>query len=97
MEPDVRAKLRSEVMSSYWEDLAPHQARGALLLLDPKVDLLEVAQAMAVDDTTRVGAWLKGGQLARVSAAQAEELEATTDLRFQFVVIQPWVLAQVLP
>lgn len=97
MESDVRGKLRSEVMSSYWEDLAAHQARGALLMLVPSLDLLDVAEAMAADDTARVGGWLKSGQLERVSAAQAEKLEATTDLRFQFVVIQPWVLAQPLP
>ncbi|HEX6241741.1 MAG TPA: DUF2288 family protein [Polyangiales bacterium] len=94
MESDVRGKLRSEVMSSYWEDLAPHQARGALLLLAPNLDLLEVAEAMAADDSARVASWLKSGQLARVSAAEAEQLERTEDLRFQFVVVQPWVLAQ---
>ena len=92
MEP--RDKLRTEVMSSYWEDLAPHQARGALLLLAPEVDLLDVAEAMASDDSARIGSWLQGGQLARVSAALASELEDTADLRFQFVVVQPWVLAQ---
>jgi hypothetical protein len=91
---DIRGRLRTEVMSSYWEDLAPHQARGALLLLAPSVDLLEVAEAMAADDSARVAGWLKGGQLARVTAAEAETLEGTEDLRFQFVVVQPWVLAQ---
>lgn len=94
MAVEPREKLHNEVMSSYWEDLAPHQARGALLLLSPTVDLLDVAEAMASDDAARIAAWLKGGQLARVSAAEAEQLEATEDLRFQFVVVQPWVLAQ---
>jgi hypothetical protein len=93
----VRDKLRNEVMASYWEDLAQHQARGALLMLLPQLDLLDVAEAMAQDDTARVAAWLKGGQLARVSAAEAELLAERDELRFQFVVVQPWVLAQVLP
>ena len=84
MAAGVRDKLRSEVLSSYWEDLAPHQARGALLLLAPELDLLDAAEAMAHDDT------------ARVSAGEAAQLEATEDLRFQFVVVQPWVLAQAL-
>lgn len=92
----VRDKLRNEVMASYWEDLAAHQARGALLMLVPQLDLLDVAEAMAKDDTARMAAWLKGGALSRVSAAQAEQLAEQGELRFQFVVVQPWVLAQVL-
>ena len=96
MAAGVRDKLRSEVLSSYWEDLAPHQARGALLLLAPELDLLDAAEAMAHDDTARVSAWLASGVLRRVSAGEAAQLEATEDLRFQFVVVQPWVLAQAL-
>jgi hypothetical protein len=92
----LREKLRSEVMSSYWEDLVSHQARGALLLLAPELDLLDVAQAMAQDDTAQVAAWLKSGRVQRVSASEAERLEASEDLRFQFIVVQPWVLAQAL-
>jgi hypothetical protein len=84
-------------MSSYWEDLAPHQARGALLLLTAKIDLLDVAEAMTHDDTARISAWLASGALQRVSREHAARLEATEDLRFQFVVVQPWVLAQALP
>lgn len=93
----LRDKLRNEVMASYWEDLAAHQARGALLLLAPQLDLLDVAEAMAQDDTARMTGWLKSGNLTRVGAAQAEQLAAQEELRFQFVVVQPWVLAQVLP
>lgn len=84
-------------MSSYWADLAPHQQRGALLLLAPEVDLLDVAEAMAKDDRERVERWLTGGVLWRATerdrARYADEESAD---RFQFVVVQPWVVAQAL-
>lgn len=93
---EVRDKLRREVMASYWEDLAPHHARGGLLLLAPAHDLLDVAEALARDDTQRVGEWLARGVLWRSRAADVERAEADDALRFQFVVVQPWVLAQAL-
>jgi len=90
----LRDKLRAEVMASYWEDLAPHAKRTALLLLREELDLLDVAEIMAGDDVDKMKALLGSGALIRVSAADADALEAETDRRFQFVVIQPWVLAQ---
>ncbi|MFM2416961.1 MAG: hypothetical protein RL385_1684 [Pseudomonadota bacterium] len=81
-------------MASYWEDLAPHAKRTALLLLREDHDLLDVAEVIASDDVAKLKAWLGSGALVRVSAADADALEAETDRRFQFVVVQPWVLAQ---
>ena len=40
-ESDLREQLRGEVMAVGWEDLAPHYARGGLVLADPAIDLLE--------------------------------------------------------
>lgn len=97
MDSALRTKLRTEVMSSYWEDLAPHQARGALLLLAPQLDLLDAAEAMAGDDTVQLGAWLRSGLMRRASPTDAAQLESAEDQRFQFVVVQPWVLAQHCP
>lgn len=100
MDHDVRDKLRGEVMSSYWEDLAPHQQRGALLLLTPALDLLDVAEAIAKDDKQSVTGWLASGALRRANERDREsyekDAEEETQLRFQFVVVQPWVVAQAL-
>ena len=98
MDNDVRSKLRREVMSSYWADLAPHQQRGALLLLAPALDLLDVAEAMAKDESARVASWLARGLLWRATDRERTGFEAdeASALRFQFVVVQPWVVAQAL-
>lgn len=87
-------------MRSYWEDLAPHQQRGGLLLVAPTLDLLDVAVAMATDDKQRITAWLASGALRRASeqdrARFETDAEEDTALSFQFVVVQPWVVAQAL-
>lgn len=83
-------------MASWWEDLAAHQARGALLLADPRLDFLEVAHAIAADDHKRVEGWLRDGTLRRAGDADRLAYEANGQARFQLVVVQPWVLAQEL-
>jgi hypothetical protein len=101
VDDDVREKLRREVMSSSWEHLAPHQRRGGLLLLAGQVDLLDVAEAMAKDDSARVAGWLTQGLLWRASERDHaryadEDDDEGSPTRFQFVVVQPWVVAQAL-
>ena len=38
---ELREKLAGEVLKARWQDLAPHHARGALVVADGAVDLLE--------------------------------------------------------
>lgn len=81
-------------MACGWLDLAPQLARGALLLAEPELDFLDVASAIAADDAARVEAWLRAGKLRRAAEPDGTMYEADPALRFQFVVVQPWVLAQ---
>jgi hypothetical protein len=96
MNDDLRNKLRSEVLPATWGELVLPFARGALLLAAPALDLLDVAEAIARDDRSRVEAWLSQGTLARASDADAARFVAEPSQRFQFVIVQPWVLAQLL-
>lgn len=92
---DVRAKLQDEVLACRWADLAKHHERGGLLLVRPDLDLLEVGVALATDRADRVEVWLAVGRLGRPSEEVVSEL-AARDPRFQFVIVQPWVVAQEL-
>ena len=92
----LRAKLRSEVLPARWPDLLYQFARGGLFLASPEVDLLEVAEAMAKDDRARVEQLLQSGALRRASDDDARLFQASPERRLQFVIVQPWVLAQVL-
>jgi hypothetical protein len=91
---ELRAKLKSEVLPASWPDLLYQFARGGLFLVAPAVDLLDVAEAIARDDKPAVEQLLQGGALRRASDDDARTLQAMPDARLQFVVVQPWVLAQ---
>lgn len=95
MSEETRAKLRSEIQAVGWSALAPHAKRGALLLADTELDLLDVAVAVADDDAAQIRHWLEATRLMRIDPARGTELLAGR--RFQFVIVQPYVLAQVVP
>jgi hypothetical protein len=88
-----REQLRAEVLRAGWDELAPHFARGALLVLAGELDLLDVAVAIASDDTPAVTAWLADGRLRRASDPEAAAWAESKPV-FQAVILQPWVLAQ---
>ena len=96
-ENSTRAKLRTEVMAVRWSDLVPQFARGALLLIEKRLDLLDVAEAMARDDRSTIEAFLSDGDLRRASDHDAHGFTAAAaEARFQCVIVQPWVLAQLI-
>lgn len=54
------------------------------------MDLVEVAQAVAEDDRSRVAAWLQAGQVAKVAEALAQDYLARAP-ELWAVVVSPWV------
>jgi hypothetical protein len=87
------AKLLGETASITWTELQPFFARGALLWVEPSLDLIEVAQAVAQNDADRVSAWLASGELGKVAETLALEL-VERDPMLWAVVVSPWVLVQ---
>jgi hypothetical protein len=92
----VRAKLHGEVLPASWPELLYQFARGGLFVVAPLADLLDVATAMAKDDRPRVELLLERGVLRRASDDDARLFQGTPGLKFQFVIVQPWVVAQVI-
>lgn len=92
--PGLRDKLRSEIMAASWPELRYQFARGGLFLVAAAADLLEVAEAIASDDRARVELLLADASLRRVTDDDARVFEGAPTTRFQFVIVQPWVLAQ---
>lgn len=90
---DLREKLREDVLPCHWEELAEHHERGGLLLVRPDLDLLDAAVALATDRADRVEVWLTVGRLGRPTEAMVGSIMARKP-RFQFVIVQPWVVAQ---
>jgi hypothetical protein len=96
-DPQLRDKLRGEIAAVDAPALLPHHRRGALMVLAIEVDLLDVAEAIARDDAAMVKGLIDEGKLAKPSLGQLADWCVDTSLRLQFVIVQPYVLAQVLP
>ncbi|GAA5493915.1 hypothetical protein SAMN02745181_1453 [Rubritalea squalenifaciens DSM 18772] len=78
-----------------WEYLKPHYKTGAMIYVDPSLDLKEVAKAFTDDDKAKVEAWLKKADLVKPSHLHADWWEHDNS-RFNAVVVNPFVLAQPL-
>ncbi len=87
------AKLLGETASITWAELQPFFARGALLWVEPALDLIEVAQAVAENRADKVSAWLASGEVGKVAESRALEL-VERDPVLWAVVVAPWVLVQ---
>jgi len=72
-----------------------HFKNGAMIYVDPELNLQEVAQVFIEDNKTQVQAWLKSADLVKPSSLHAEWWEYD-ESRFTAVVITPFVLAQPL-
>ena len=94
MSEDLRARLAHEIHRVDWTPLGPHAQRGGMILVDPQLDLLEVAVAVARDDSERVGRWMRERQLRKPTEAQIEIWQNETGERFTIAIVQPYVLAQ---
>ena len=94
MTDELRARLSNEVHRVDWQPLAAHAKRGGLVLVDPSLDLLAVAVAVASDDSASVRAWMAADRLAKPTEAQISGWEGDPDDRFTVVIVQPYVLAQ---
>lgn len=90
---NLHAKLNAETAKVRWQELEPHFARGAVIVVDPALDLVQVAQCVVADDKQAVAAWLESGQLRRAETEQAEDWRAR-DPQLWAVVTAPWVLVQ---
>jgi len=87
------AKLLGETAEIGWTQLQPFFARGALLSVEEGLDLIEVAQAVALDDHLRFAAWLTEGRVGKVSQDSALDY-VQRDPELWAVVVSPWVLIQ---
>lgn len=90
--PSETADLEIDVVT--YTPLAQHTARGGLFLVTG-ASLADVARAIAANRTAEVEAYIEGGKLRRPAADEhelfAKDPEAYT---FSFVIVQPFVLAQ---
>ena len=90
---ELYIKLLGETAKIRWSELEKLFSEGALLHLDPNLDLIGVAEAVAQDNTEQIGALANSGSLAKMPAERAADY-AARDAELWAVVVSPWVLVQ---
>ncbi|BDS08333.1 hypothetical protein NT6N_33730 [Oceaniferula spumae] len=76
-----------------WKYLKPHYASGALLYVDPCLEITEVGKALTEDDKKKIQTWLKSGDLVKPSAPHEQWWEQNPE-KFTALVVTPFVLMQ---
>lgn len=94
MDETVHAELALQVDIALWHWLRPHNERGALILVDSMLDLVEVGACLAADDGVRVQSWLASQLLAKPAAEQLEQWNREPSKSFRMLVVSPFVLIQ---
>lgn len=87
-------KLSKEVDVARWEWLRAHNERGALIVVNRGLDLAEVGERIAADDSSMVQRWLVSNLLAKPTDVQIAAWEKEPARQFATLVISPFVLIQ---
>lgn len=90
-------KPADEIEDVEWHWLRPHLDRGALIVVDPALELAEAAARISADDTTTVSAWIAAGRLAKPIREQIAAWDAEPLRAFRMLIVQPYVLIQERP
>ena len=90
---DVRSMLKESMAPAEWTWLRSHAVAGRMVVVSQSLDLIEVGEAIAADNTEQVKAWLDEGLV--VVATQAEidkrdRLPGKTEM--MAAIVQPFVL-----
>jgi len=85
------ADFRNEILTATWADVKQHAVDGAVVVVDPRLDLATVARAAAKDDKRRFERWLADGGLRRPTEVDLAAWSATPDIPVRFAIVRPWV------
>lgn len=88
----LRDELEQSLGPVQFSDLRAHIARGAVIVVDSSLDLLDVGEAIARDDKAVVGAWIELGRIGKPSLATLERWSKLEGPAFMSLVVQPFVL-----
>lgn len=93
--PEVKLsdKINLETARILWSELQPYFAKGLCIYVAPELDLVEIANLMAHDNTAALTPLMQNDQIARVSDQQAQLFYQNNQLMWA-VVVAPFVLVQ---
>ena len=92
----TREKLAGQIGTAPWSLLEVHAQSDHLILADASLSILDVATAVADNESETVNTWIEESLLAKPSLEQWTRFKNEDGLRFQFVIVHPFVIGQVV-
>jgi len=94
MPDDAIQGLAGQVDTAQWQWLRAHNERGALILVEGMLELVEVGERLVADDSAAVQSWLASRLVSKPTAEQVAVWNAEPDKLFSMLVVSPFVLIQ---
>ena len=91
---DIREQLAENLDVAEWNWLVPHVKRDSVVIIDQKLDLLDVGVAIASDHTSSVQDWIRQELIYKPSAEQLSIWNDNDTTKFNALIVQPFVLVQ---
>ncbi|CAG0958531.1 DUF2288 domain-containing protein [Geobacter sp.] len=88
----TKEELALQVDVAEWSWLRAHLERGGVIVVDRDLDITEVAERIARDDTATVGTWIEAGKLSKPSDGQIASWDTDSAARFATLIISPYIL-----
>lgn len=88
----MRETLAASLGPVQFSDLRAHLTRGAVIVVDPSLDLLDVGEAIARDDQVTVTTWIEQGLIGKPTLPMLERWASTEGAAWTSLVVQPFVL-----
>ncbi|MEL4894169.1 DUF2288 domain-containing protein [Crocosphaera sp. Alani8] len=93
---ELKKQLKNEMADVDWNDIKPHAQRDAVIVVNGKLDLLEVGVAIAQDDKKAVEHWITEQLISKPSNQQLSDWNINSTQLFKTLIVQPFVLVQSL-
>lgn len=88
----IQERLSKDVAHISWQDLLPHAKRDAVIVVAEDLDLLDVATAIAENNTVVVQKWITDKSIFKPSAEQLTNWNQAMETEFVTLIVQPFVI-----
>ncbi|HIA03242.1 MAG TPA: DUF2288 family protein [Myxococcales bacterium] len=75
-QPSLQEKLQDEIGNCNWLHLTDHLRRDAVILLSRPLELIDVALALAKNDSSNIQQWMDQGLISKPTADQIEYFDS---------------------
>jgi len=91
---NLRETLNKDIADICWKDILPHAKRDAVIVVKPELDLPEVAEAIAQDNTSSVQEWITTQSIAKPTPEQLTLWNDNPQKQFSTLIVQPFVVVK---